>query len=188
MEWWKDQNELCSWLYKTYVNELYSYGIAFGTDRAVLQDIIHDIFLHFVENKSSLKNITNVKFYLIRALKNRLISAERSIKHFDDIDDLDEATGYSFSLKVTSVDLLIEKEDRAHLTKRVDELLLCLTNRQREAIYLRYIQELSYEEIGVLLGMTPKASRKLVSRALIRIRENNFSVLLFLTLFKTLLR
>lgn len=185
MEWWKDkrEDELCSWLYTTYVNELYSYGIAFGTNKVVLQDIIHDIFLHFVENKSNLKNITNVKFYLIRALKNRLISAERSLKHFDDIDEVVDS---SFSLKVTDVDLLIEEEDRARLIKRVDELLLCLTDRQREAIYLRYNQELSYEEIGELLKMTPKASRKLVSRALIRIRENNFPVLLFLTLLKTL--
>lgn len=187
MEWYEKKNEddLCSWLYKTYVNELYSYGIALGADRVVLQDIIHDIFLYFVENKSNLKKIINVKFYLIRALKNRLISAERSIKHFDDID---ESVDYSFSLKITSVDLMIEEEDRARLIKRVDELLLCLTNRQREAIYLRYIQELSYEEIGELLEMTPKASRKLVSRALIRIRENNFPILLFLTLFKTCLR
>lgn len=186
VEWWKDKNEdeLCSWLYKTYVNELFSYGVAFGADRVVLQDVIHDIFLYFVENKSGLKDIEHVKFYLFRALKNRLISAGQTIQH----DALNEEIEYAFSLKVTDTDLLIVEEERARLIKRVNELLLCLTNRQREAIYLRYIQELSYEEIGELLHMTPKASRKLVSRALIRIRENNISIFLFLAVFKTFFR
>lgn len=183
MKWWenKKDEELCDWLYKTYVNELYSYGIAFGTDRAVLQDAIHDLFLHFIEKKTYLRDIENVKFYLFRALKNKLISVGRSSVFFENIDD---KIDYTFALKVTSIDLLIEEEERVQLTKRVEELLFCLTNRQREAIYLRYIQELSYDEIGELLGMSPKASRKLVSRALIRIRENNFSVLFFLLLFK----
>ncbi|MDD4659659.1 MAG: sigma-70 family RNA polymerase sigma factor [Massilibacteroides sp.] len=181
---YKKEDDLCVWLYKTYVNELFSYGTALGVTRMVLQDAIQDVFLHFMENGYLLNEVNNVKFYLFRSLKNRLISLTRRSKSFE---NLDEEFDYEFSLKVTGVDLMIEEEERQRLIKRVDELLACLTNRQREAIYLRYIQELSYEEIGELLAMTPKASRKLVSRALIRIRENNFSLVLFLSILKNAL-
>lgn len=178
----KREDDICAWLYETYVNELFSYGTAFGVSRIVLQDAIQDVFLHFVENKSLLSHVENVKFYLFRSLKNRLISTGRNNRFFETIDD---KLDYAFSLKVTLDDELIKKEEQEQLIKRVEKILTCLTNRQREAIYLRYIQELTYDEIGELLSMTPKASRKLVSRALIRIRENNLPILLFLSMFRT---
>ena len=38
-------------------------------------------------------------------------------------------------------------------------MLQCLTARQREAIYLRYMQELSYEEIAEMLHITERVPK-----------------------------
>ena len=54
-----------------------------------------------------------------------------------------------FSVSVTILDELIEDEDRLFVKSEVEKYLNCLTSRQREAIYLRFIQELSYDEIAV---------------------------------------
>ena len=48
------------------------------------------------------------------------------------------------------------------MQKQLKKMLDSLTDRQREAVYLRYTQGLSYEEIGKLMGIQPKAAQKLV--------------------------
>ena len=80
---------------------------------------------------------------------------------------------------MTVLDELIRDEDRIQIQNGVEKYLNCLTSRQREAVYLRFIQDLDYEEIAVLLDMSPHGVRKLTSRAIIRIREHN-KLLLFL--------
>jgi len=175
----KDLKSSFSHLYNTYINELYSYGKALGMGNEDLEDAIHDVFLHMIDRQmQSQLNIDNIKFYLFRCLKNRMISDRRKSKDLENVDNVDD---YSFSIKVTSLDALIEEEEKTQLTKRIETILLCLTNRQREAIYLRYMQELSYEEIAVLLEITEKGTRKLMSRAIEKIRDEQIPLLLFLS-------
>ena len=95
-----------------------------------------------------------------------------------------DAEGPEFSIKVSVLDDLIEKEDREILEHRIQNLLSNLTNRQREAISLRYMHEMEYEEIALLLEMTPKATRKLVSRAMERLRDQNLTLIYFLLFCK----
>ena len=53
-------------------------------------------------------------------------------------------------------------------------MLEILTDKQKEAVYLRFIQELEYEEVANLLDMTAPAVRKLISRAIKRMRDEKF--------------
>lgn len=47
------------------------------------------------------------------------------------------------------------------MQKQLKKMLDSLTDRQREAVYLRYTQGLSYEEIGKLMGIQPKAKTEI---------------------------
>ena len=58
-------------------------------------------------------------------------------------------------------------------------MLDSLTDRQREAVYLRYTQGLSYEEIGKLMGIQPKAAQKLVYRAIEQMRKIQPQIIYF---------
>lgn len=40
----KNKQSLYKWLYETYENDLFSYGIAFGISKELLEDAIHDVF------------------------------------------------------------------------------------------------------------------------------------------------
>ena len=77
-------------------------------------------------------------------------------------------------------DDIIEAENKKILEQRINKLLDSLTSSQREAIVLRYVHELGYDEIASLLDMTPKASRKLISRAMDRMRNQELLLLLIL--------
>jgi RNA polymerase sigma factor (sigma-70 family) len=109
-------------------------------------------------------------------LKNRLLDIYKTTAEIDSLENYE----LSFSVKATVLDELISEEENSALQKRIENLLNCLTDRQREAVYLRFIQEMEYDEIAALLKMTPHATRKLISRAIQRMREEN---LIFLILF-----
>ena len=68
----KNKQSLYKWLYETYENDLFSYGIAFGISKELLEDAIHDVFLHLYEREHKLWESQNMKFYLLNCLKNRI--------------------------------------------------------------------------------------------------------------------
>ncbi|WP_081852611.1 RNA polymerase sigma factor [Prevotella sp. 10(H)] len=156
-------------LYNDYVQNLYSYGISLGFPHDICMDAIHDIFckLYYLK-KDEISAIENVKHYLFRSLKNRLLDIHKKNKNIDVTDD---ASSLSFDIEVSVLDTMIEEEDKALMIKKVESLMSSLTDRQKEAIYLRYIQEMSYDEIANLLGMTPKSARMLVFRAMDKMRD-----------------
>ncbi|MPN12340.1 hypothetical protein SDC9_159656 [bioreactor metagenome] len=87
-----------------------------------------------------------------------------------------------FSITTTILDEIINEEDRAIIKQQVDALLLNLTTRQKEAIYLRFIQELGYEEIAEIMDITQHAARKLISRSLKRLRDSEPTLFICLSL------
>ena len=63
---------------------------------------------------------------------------------------------------------LVERRARAHSMRLVlDEM----RPTEREALLLRYEAELSFTEVGEVLGIDEQTARKRVSRALVRLRE-----------------
>jgi RNA polymerase sigma-70 factor (ECF subfamily) len=57
--------------------------------------------------------------------------------------------------------------DRVAVWAEVDRL----PTRQRQVLYLRYRADLSFEEIGPVLGITPSAARSHATQALARLRQ-----------------
>lgn len=169
-------------IYNLYVNELFSYGIGLGFAANKCKDAIHDVFCKMVTGANDLSEIKNIRFYLLRSLKNRLLDMEKRERRMT-YDPMEE---HVFHAEVSVTDLLVEGEERDRLAERVQKLLDSLTNNQREAIYLRYIQEMDYEEIAALLDISAEYARKLVYRGMLKLREENVGTLGFL-IFMTIL-
>ena len=75
----KNKQSLYKWLYETYENDLFSYGIAFGISKELLEDAIHDVFLHLYEREHKLWESQNMKFYLLNCLKNRIRTIKKTL-------------------------------------------------------------------------------------------------------------
>lgn len=71
-------HEAYSLLYKEHVQELFSYGKALTSNDERLKDAIQDVFYKILSNPSSLKNVQNLKYFLFKSLKNRLIDILKS--------------------------------------------------------------------------------------------------------------
>lgn len=157
------------WLYETFEKDLFSYGMAFDISTEQLQDAIHDVFLHLYEHESQIWNSPNIKFYLLTSLRNKIISQKRSAKP---IETLNEEESYSFTLEVSGLELIEQEEERNETSILLQKLLNGLTDRQREAIYMRYAQGISFEEISQEMQIQPKAAQKLVYRAIESMRKS----------------
>ena len=165
----KGDNNAFSLIYNKYVDELFAYGIGLGFERETLKDAIQDTFFKFYINKKQLEGITHLKYYLFRMLKNRLFDIYKSLNK----ENIVETPNLPFLIEPSVLDELIANEDKLALETEIKTLLEILTDRQREAVYLRFIQEMEYEDVADLLDMTAPAVRKLISRAIKRMRDEN---------------
>jgi len=68
--------------YNKYLDSLYAYALHLGFDEESAMDAIHDLFYKLCTKHASLDEIQNLKFYLFRSLRNRLIDHKRSTREF----------------------------------------------------------------------------------------------------------
>lgn len=92
-------------------------------------------------------------------------------KNLQDMISINDVSELPFHIDITILDNIIDVEDEEIIKQKVQKLMEQLTDRQREAIYLRYMQEMDYDEIAIILNMTGESARKLVYRAIGKLRE-----------------
>lgn len=154
-------------LYDQYANDLLLYGLKMGYQKDVLEDAIHDIFYRMCRSPHRLKKIEKLKLYLFSALKNQLVNIQKATSK-NSTTDIQE---FNFTVKIDSLCMLIEEEERVRIKEKINKLLEVLSDKQREVVYLRFFQEMSYEEIGIMLHMTPASVKNVVYKAINKIRK-----------------
>lgn len=165
-------------LFEIYLDPLYRYGMKFVSDENIVKDCIQDLFIKIHTNRASLSATQNPKFYLLLSLKNLIIDTITKNKRLTYIspESLPFIATYQYNEEES-------QEEADEETKEKFEKVLSLLNpRQKEAIYLRFQMELSYEEISQLLGINYQSARNLIHRSITKIREN-IDVSIFILLF-----
>lgn len=162
-------------IYKEYADVLFRYGIQFTSNGDIVKDAIHDVFVKLYNDRQHLKAEANIKFYLFTCLKNRLYNLLKRDLFFDKID-LEEAEFLDPDAEELVTNALSQKE----MQRTVRFVLDLLTDRQREIIYYRYIEELSIEEIAVLTEMNYQSVQNSIQRSLKKIRDSLLLIIIFL--------
>lgn len=173
-------------IYEEYQDILYSYALHLGFDEPTAMDAIHDVFYKLCIHHASLDKISNLKSYLFRSLRNRLIDIHRTNKEYhglsSDQEDIDENIPFQFN--VTIEDEMIKEEDAKEVQRKVEDVLNRLTDRQREIVYLRFIGEYSYEEIAEIMQISVESGRNLISKSLTKLRGSSLPIALFLLIVR----
>ena len=155
-----------SWIYTHYIQVLYNYGLQITPDSEIVKDCIQDVFVKIYKAKKKLTVPQNPKVYLMIALKNNIYNTfnqERLQKN------------YAFSLYQTEEQLtvkneFIDQEARHEEMNNIKRMMKILTPRQREVIYYRFIEELSYDDICQIMGLNYQSAYNLLQRSLQKIR------------------
>jgi RNA polymerase sigma factor (sigma-70 family) len=153
-------------LFETFADTLYGYGRKFIADDDFVKDCVQDLFVKLYNNRTSLSPTTNPKFYLLFSLKNTIIDALAKTGRIIYVspDDL-PFLGTGYYIQET------DSPEEAETGLKIKEALDVLNARQKEAIYLRFQQGLSYEEVSRMLGINYQSARNLIHRSITKIRS-----------------
>lgn len=154
-------------LYDLYINVLYNYGHRLTTDKELLKDCIHDVFVKVYTRRTDLDTIENFKSYLFISLKNKICDEIRKRIYMSSaaIEDVDPVATDDIERKY----LQIEQEQIENHTIRY--MMGQLSPRQREALTLYYIEERKYEDICEIMSMNYQSVRNLMHRGLTKLRS-----------------
>ncbi|MCJ8208401.1 sigma-70 family RNA polymerase sigma factor [Mucilaginibacter sp. RS28] len=150
-------------IYALYYQNLYSYGLRKVNEPELVRDCIQDLFVNLWSGRKNLNSTDNIKYYLLASLKNLLIRAATQNTRWQGID---ADTLNQFQLEFNLESEYIRKENMSLQAKALMDALDQLTPRQKEVLYLRYFEELSFEEIADLLDISVRAVYKLGYRAI----------------------
>jgi RNA polymerase sigma factor (sigma-70 family) len=164
----KGDNQVLSLIYLQHTNVLFDYGYRFTVDRDLVKDCIQEVFCTLLRTRDNLSETDNVRLYLMKSLKRKII---RELKKSTNQSRILSDEAYPFDLR-WSENMEDHLQDANEVKKKqVSEAMLSLTERQKEAIYLRFNRGLEYEEISFLLNVNYQSSRALIHRSIEKIRE-----------------
>lgn len=154
-------------LYALNVDAMLSYGLHFTPLKDQVRDAIQDVFVNLYNRRPHLKPVENVRLYLLISLKNKIYALfNKDNKHYH-IDTLEPV----FSLEYSAEDNYIFQEEDEKLQQYIHAMLDTLSPRQREVIYYRFTEEMSFDDICVIMRMNVQSVRNLLHRSITKIRE-----------------
>lgn len=142
----------------------FAFSLLGGEEEA--HDVVQDVFARVWVLATDWKPRGTIAQYLFTAVRNRSADELKSIKAHARLEA-------ALSSEITAVGTGTVAPDEPHdtLPLLARKAALNLTDRQREALHLRYTQEQTMPEVAAVLGINVTAAEKLVSRALAGLRE-----------------
>lgn len=171
--------EAFSLLFEKYHSTLVLYGRTLLKEADIINDCIQDVYADIWIYRYKLSEVSSVKAYLISCVRKRfarLIEREPIFFRTKNIDSLE------FSFDFSIEDRLIKDEATAIKVSLLNRFINSLPSRQKEALYLRYHQELSILQIADVLNVNSQSAKNLLHRAIIQLRKefSSHTFMLFL--------
>ena len=164
----KGDNQVLSLIYLQHSNALFDYGCRFTVNKDLVKDCIQEVFCSLIRTRSNLGETDNIRLYLLKSLKRKIF---RELKNVNCQSSLITDQDFPFDLRWSeNIDDQLHDLDEEK-KQLLSEAMQSLTERQKEAIYLRFNRGLEYEEISFLLNLNYQSSRALIHRAIEKLRE-----------------
>ena len=172
-------------LYELYINQLISYGYKLCADREIVHDSLQEIFIDLFMKRTKLNvDIKNLKAYLFISLRNSLFKKIKSSKKVELLEIKEDKFDFDFTIEYSHQDKLIEEETTREIRQTLKAAVLKLPPKQKEIIYLKFEEEMSYPEITDIMMISVESARKLLYRALLSLRSeihtDSFAPIFFL--------
>jgi RNA polymerase sigma factor (sigma-70 family) len=166
----KSGNDLAfSILYKRYVQRLFNYGMHATNNRELVLDCIQELFGRLWAGKNQLADVQAVNFYLFksfrRLLLSRLAQQRKNALQFLQHDD------GAFAMLSSFEDAIILQEATAQQAEGLKKAIGTLTKRQREVIFLRFFNELSYNDVAAVMEMNVESVYNIMNKAIESLRK-----------------
>ena len=164
-------------MYERYARTLYNYGYKIAQNQQLTEDCLQDLFLSILETRDRLGRTDSIKFYLMRSLRRDIVRRLQAEQRFNpDPDALDFQV--EFHYEPTWLDAQISAEQSTALLAELN----ALPPRQKEALFLKYFDNLSYEEIAGVMNIEQASAYKVIYKGIAALQKRVVSGVLGLLL------
>ena len=166
----KKGNDLAfSILYNKYVHKLYSYGMHTCRNKDLVLDCLQELFTVLWDRREKVSDVTCVNYYLFKSFRRLLMNRLTLGKKF--LISLGDRESYGFDFAPSTEELIIEEERNAERNRKLKSSLNGLTKRQREAIFLKFFNQLSYHEVAAIMDLHVDSVYNLISKSIDILRK-----------------
>lgn len=161
--------EALNGIFEKYVRLLYVYGRNMTNDQGLISDSIQDVFVElWIKRETLTSQINSIKYYLIKSVRRRILRRlsqdRRTIGQSIPENHIEEVEWHvEFNL--------IKDQTARDLSLQLQTSVAHLSEGQQEAIYLKFYENLSYEEIASIMNTNVKAVYNLVGKSIISLRK-----------------
>lgn len=156
-------------MYILYYDRLFKYGCSISIDEGLVHDTIQDVFVWMIRNPSQLSKINNLDTYLIKCVRRNLrTNFVRAKGKRHNANRYYEGLQQDLSVEANYIQSEEREEQSLWLKAQLDEL----SSHQKEVIYLRFYENLSYDQMADILSVSNQVVRNSVYRALKSLRKN----------------
>lgn len=156
-----DKSQTIAQLVAEYSTTLYRVAFSVTRNAAEAEDAVQETFLRVLKHESRLDDIRDYRVWLVRIVWNIVLDRKRRAKTRPENEDIADHARALPSNERAADQTLISNEEQARILALVDRL----PRREREALLLSAVQELTTGEIAAMLGTTESSIRSRIFRA-----------------------
>jgi RNA polymerase sigma factor (sigma-70 family) len=159
-----------NYIFEKYVRLLYAYGGKITKDQGVVEDCIQDLFVELWQKREVLGSTDNIKFYLLKSLRRKIarrITLDQRKLGGNRLQD-DYSIEVEFPIEFDIIQQQVNIEQQEQLTHAISRL----SERQREAVYLKFYEKMNYKQLSEMLEISLHSSYKLVGKAVDALRKS----------------
>ncbi|MCF2505235.1 sigma-70 family RNA polymerase sigma factor [Dyadobacter sp. CY107] len=160
-------HEAFSQIYEVFSADLYRYGYNLVRNKQLVEDSLHELFLHIHNNRRRIGPTDNIRFYMYCALRRRLTDSLARLNKLDSSDYVFDNAEFLIQSYETE---LVEQQTADYQKQVVITELNQLPKRQKEILYLVFMKDLTYQEAGEVMGITIKSVYNTIHVALSALR------------------
>lgn len=155
-----------------YLTPLYNFIFRLTNDNQLSEDIVQEVFIKVWKNLRKFDQKKKFKTWIFTIARNTAIDFLRKNKeiHFSEFENGEEENFIENTLSDTAPlpdEMMIKNEDADALKKALDEIPLFY----KEVLLLRYMENLTFEEIGKALNKPLNTVKSQNGRALQILKE-----------------
>jgi RNA polymerase sigma factor (sigma-70 family) len=170
-------------LYVLHYDDLLRYGNYLTNDIELSKEYINLLFLDLWNNRLKLPEVKNPKAYIVTSYKNKIIFRKKRARDLRIVYLANNGNDHAETVS-SYEDTLIEMQEYECLKEKLQKALSSLSERQQQLIMLRFIEELSYEEIASKLNISVRTVYNSIHESLKTLRskmnKKEFSLFYFL--------
>ncbi len=177
-------------IYDLHIDALYNYARRFTQNTNLIEDCLQDLFAEIWEKREKLGDTTSIKAYLFKSVRRKVL---RALKNDGKYTHADPAiVQHSLEIEQSYEKWMIESELTKEQQQKLKSCLKKLSVRQKEAIVLKFYENLSNEEIANIMDISIQSLYNLIHSAIKSLRQSylaepspiiTFSAFLFLLVF-----